>query len=82
MLPGLSENESLHNLTARNKVRFPKAFFYGSRLCLSEGMLTDPSAYASGSPQKTSEVEILRVLFRAACEFWVTWFEHAHSEIV
>ena len=61
MLPGLSGKEPLHNLIARNNVRFPKAFFYRSRLCLSLGTLPDPSAYASGSSQKSSEVEILRV---------------------
>lgn len=61
MLPGLSGKEPLHNLIARNNVRFPKAFFYRSRLCLSLGTLPDPCAYASGSSQKSSEVEILRV---------------------
>ena len=63
MLPGLSGKEPLHNLIARNNVRFPKAFFYRSRLCLSLGTLPEPSAYASGSSQKSSEVAILRFAF-------------------
>ena len=63
MLPGLSGNEPLHTLIARNNVRFPKAFFYRSRLCLSLETLPDPSAYASGSSQKSSEVAILRLAF-------------------